>query len=312
MNYVTEGYSEYLTRSPYVDIGVESPISVTQVPVFTASEVAVSMPPKSITIDKIIINKIGINDYVSSNDFTSGSVGWRIHGNGDAELNNVVVRGEVEATTGNIGDWIITEQGIYSDGTGTPYIKTSETVGLGSTGIILDRDGLRGYDSVLGKVFDLPTDGSAPEFSSGVISQSIFEINTNAVLRTSETVGDGTASSAGVLINNTGLYACEANQTPSTANIRILNDGTATISASIKGGQTDYNTGTGFFLGKTGGDYKFSIGDPTGNYLTWDDSYLRLKGNIELSTVLTMISFAVADLPIAPTTAGFNNPSGVE
>src|SRR3990167_5990265 len=48
----------------------------------------------------------------------------------------------------------------------------------------------------------------------------------------------------------------------------------------LKGGQTKYNTGVGFFLGNEGGEYKLSIGDPAGNYLTWDGTTLTLAGGI--------------------------------
>jgi hypothetical protein len=174
----------------------------------------------------------------------------------------------------------------------------------------MDKDGLRGYDSILGKVFDLPSDGSAPSFSSGIINSTIFNINTNAIIRTSTTVGDGSASSEGILINNTGLYACEANQTLADANIKILVDGTAVIKANVKGGQTDYATGIGYFLGLSGGEYKFSIGDAD-NYLRWSGTSLILRGSFEAG-VNGMINNAVytyANLPVSPTIVGFNNPN---
>jgi len=47
---------------------------------------------------------------------------------------------------------------------------------------------------------------------------------------------------------------------------------------TLKGGQTKYNTGVGFFLGNESGTYKLSIGDPAGNYLTWNGSILTLAG----------------------------------
>ena len=48
---------------------------------------------------------------------------------------------------------------------------------------------------------------------------------------------------------------------------------------SIKGGQTAYNTGTGFFLGYASGTYRFSIGN--GTYaLTWDGSTLGIVGDV--------------------------------
>lgn len=57
--------------------------------------------------------------------------------------------------------------------------------------------------------------------------------------------------------------------------------GTVTVDESgyLRGGQTDYATGTGFFLGHSGGAYKFSIGSTT-NYFRWDGSAITLRGNI--------------------------------
>lgn len=51
-------------------------------------------------------------------------------------------------------------------------------------------------------------------------------------------------------------------------NLTINNALTVDSSGHIKGGQTGYNTGTGFFLGYSSG-YKFSIGNPSGYYMLW-------------------------------------------
>lgn len=61
-----------------------------------------------------------------------------------------------------------------------------------------------------------------------------------------------------------------------------LNGGSFDVSTTgnVRGGQTDYNTGTGFFLGYSGGAHKFSIGNPAGNYLAWDGSSLTINGKI--------------------------------
>ncbi len=52
------------------------------------------------------------------------------------------------------------------------------------------------------------------------------------------------------------------------------------ITGYIRGGQTDYNTGTGFFLGYSSGAYKFSVGNPAANYITWDGSTLTVNGYV--------------------------------
>lgn len=215
----------------------------------------------------------------------------------------------IDAQSGTIGGFTITPTELYGG-----VIKTGATVGLGSNGIILDADGLRGYDAVLGNVFNLPTDGSAPSFSSGIIRSTVFEVGTNAIIRTSETVGDGGDNSAGILINDTGLYGLGPNQTPSNANVRILVDGSAFFNVSIRGGQTDFNTGTGYFIGQSGGDYKFSLGDPSANYLTWDGSYLKMQGSFNVGSggLINNGIYTVANLPISPTSVGFNSASDFE
>jgi len=156
-------------------------------------------------------------------NFVSGSSGCRIGYDANVEFNDGVFRGQIVASSGVIGGFTITATEMYGG-----IIKTAATVGVGSTGVIMDTSGLRGYDSVLGLVFNLPTNGSAPTFSSGIINNTIFNINTNSVIRTSATVGDGTVNSAGVLVNSTGIYACEASQLLANANVRILADGSIT------------------------------------------------------------------------------------
>ena len=53
----------------------------------------------------------------------------------------------------------------------------------------------------------------------------------------------------------------------------------------IKGGQSSYNTGIGFWMGFDaggGGSYKFSLGNPSGDHLYWDGSNLTLSGSASL------------------------------
>lgn len=66
---------------------------------------------------------------------------------------------------------------------------------------------------------------------------------------------------------------------------------TMSAGGSIKGGQTAYDTGVGFFLGYSGAAYKFSIGDSTGNKLTYDGATaLDFTGTITASTFKTATS----------------------
>ena len=56
---------------------------------------------------------------------------------------------------------------------------------------------------------------------------------------------------------------------------------------AIRSGQTDYNTGTGWWLGNSGGTPKFSIGVDTGSRITWDGSTLSIVGNASNSKLYT-------------------------
>jgi len=169
---------------------------------------------------------------LESRNFVSGSSGFQLQSNGDFEINGLIVRGTVYATAGEIGGWTIASSELYATTTGT--IKTSLNAGLGYDGVVLDKDGIRVYDSILGEVVNLPSDGSAPVFSSGIIRSVIFELYTSSVIRTSETVGDGSSSSAGLLMNNTGLYGCGANQTLADANFKVLTNGDAYFKGELQ------------------------------------------------------------------------------
>jgi len=162
---------------------------------------------------------------LESVDFASGTGGFQIKDNGDVEFNDGTFRGTLEASSGVIGGWTITSTSLY--GTTTGSIKTGINVGAGYNGVILDQDGLRVYDAVLGVVADFPSDGSPPSISSGTIREVVYEITTNAVMRTAETVGDGGSASAGILINNTGIYGCGSFQTLNDANFKVLRGGDA-------------------------------------------------------------------------------------
>ena len=98
----------------------------------------------------------------------------------------------------------------------------------------------------------------------------------------------GTVIDGNLLVNGTisanKLFVTELSSvTANTGNLTISTTG------SIKGGQTAYNTGTGFFLGYDSTAYKFSIGSST-NGLNWSGSSLSIIGannNLVIGTSAT-------------------------
>jgi hypothetical protein len=95
----------------------------------------------------------------------------------------------------------------------------------------------------------------------------------------------------------------------SQSGVRIISQGfDVGQQGQIRGGQTDYNTGTGWFLGYSGGAYKFSIGDATSNYITWDGSALSIVGGFKLSKVFTAFEAIAAGAPVGMWFNGSNVP----
>ena len=54
---------------------------------------------------------------------------------------------------------------------------------------------------------------------------------------------------------------------------------------NIRSGQTDYNTGTGFWMGDDSGTVKLSLGNSSGNTLTWGGGGLNINGNLSINTL---------------------------
>jgi hypothetical protein len=51
----------------------------------------------------------------------------------------------------------------------------------------------------------------------------------------------------------------------------------------ISSGQTAYNTGAGYWFEYNAGTPRFSLGNPAGNYITWDGANLAIKGSITIT-----------------------------
>jgi hypothetical protein len=89
-----------------------------------------------------------------------------------------------------------------------------------------------------------------------------------------------------------------------SANLGSITSGNITLDATgyIQGGQTAYGTGTGFFLGKDGASYKFSLGSATQGF-TWNGTDFAIKGgsmNINNKVIIS----AAGDIQIKNATTG--------
>lgn len=74
-----------------------------------------------------------------------------------------------------------------------------------------------------------------------------------------------------------------------SANMGTITAGNITVSTTgfIRGGQSAYNTGSGFWLGYDSGVYKFSVGDGSTKIMTWDGTSATIGGFDITSSQLT-------------------------
>ncbi len=137
--------------------------------------------------------------------------------------------GTITANAGSIGGWSVTANSITKGNVTLDAANTRIQAGPdASTYVRMDASGITGVDAILGTTFKLPTDGSPPTFSGGVINSTKFVVTTAGIITTSDTVGDGSANSQGILINDTGLKAFGPNSSSPGVYVNAA-DGTITI-----------------------------------------------------------------------------------
>lgn len=190
----------------------------------------------------------------------------------------------------------------WGDGTFTTADGTEYTITGSNTGVMTTKTYIYLDTAVSTTAYQTTTTASTAVGAGKVLVATAENSDVAALFNVMGGMG-------GIKINADNI---EANSiTANELSTSIIYTGTITLNSNgnIKGGQTAFDTGTGFFLGYSGGAHKFSIGTAAGDKMTWDGSELSIVGNLELSAPLNLESYTVANLPIAPTTAGFNPPS---
>jgi len=180
--------------------------------------------------------------YFQSSNYVKGLSGFFINSDGSVEFGDGEFRGEITATSGAIGGFVI----------GADYLRdVSNSFGLSST--VTGGNDVRFW---AGSTFANRDTAPLRIYEDG----SIYGTNvtlTGAMNATSGWIGSATAL----------LYESEG-----------INTGTT---GYIRGGQTAYNTGLGYFLGYDAGAYKFSIGNGVDKYIKYDGSNLTIAGSVE-------------------------------
>lgn len=205
---------------------------------------------------------------------------------------NGYITGFLQNNDGSSGNFIIlADKFAIVDPTGDP--AETEFIPFGVSGGVVSMQNveINGNLMVAGTINGTSLiNGTVGSTQIGANAITTTQLNASAVTAAKIAAGTITADKISV----TSLDAL-------TGNMGSLNvDSSLTIGSTgyVLGGQTDYHTGTGFFLGYDTDAYKFSIGDGgTSDFMTWDGSELIVRGNISIGTYTASTTEVLLDAP---------------
>jgi len=119
----------------------------------------------------------------------------------DQSAGKLDIKGRFTAIEGSIGGWTLAATKF--SGTGLEFDSTNIWMKAftGSNSVTISPAGIVGHDNTLGDVFKLLTNGSAPEFSSGVIKECEYQLYTAGIIRTNA----NPATNGGFLLDSAKL-----------------------------------------------------------------------------------------------------------
>jgi len=178
---------------------------------------------------------------LQSTNFKVGTTGWKLGADGIIRAVGVILSGDIKATTGKIGAFTINATSIY---TGTED-HSGYTANAGDLTIYSDGT----VASIHGKEFYIGPDG---------------KLTCTSITATGTINAQAGYLASGVYVDTVNGLLCESGG---------INVG---VAGHVRGGATDYNTGTGFFLGYDTDKYKLSVGVSTGYHLNFDGTDLDI------------------------------------
>lgn len=280
-----------------------------------------------------------VDGFLRSKGFVANTSGWTINADGTAQFTNITLTGgmfkfgKTAFSDNSNNGYYIGPEGIYI-GAANDVSKLKYEISTGlfdfvgtisNLSTLSIASAINANGQVIADVINAKLDTSASqilgEFSfgeSGAIQIGQYAEFYNGDIRITQS-GIVARNSAGAntftLDAETGNATFGGTLSAPSGTLGLITAANIDISSTgyIKGGQTDFGVGSGFFLGYSGGDYKMSLGT-SDNYLKWDGTYLKLKGSFDVGAngVINNSSFLVANLPVPPQTVGFNLPTALE
>lgn len=171
------------------------------------------------------------------------------------------------------------------------------TIASGTTGVMAAKTYIYFDLNVSNAAYQITTN---PALAVGIgkvliaVAQNAAVSATYALSEATQIVGDN------IIANTINASKMSVGQLSAiTADMGAITAGTITLNTAgyMRGGQTDYNVGTGFFLGFSGGTHKFSMGNSTTKVFTYDGTdFTLIGGNITGGTLRTAVSGARVEI----------------
>lgn len=191
----------------------------------------------SMSVAKLIAGSLAVGEYAESTGFVSGSSGWRLDGNGNIEVNNVVARGTIYATAGQIGGANI----------GTTYVESPGFNGTTHVGWQLNSSGAAQFASLLvvdttaTRIFNTGATGTNPvlQIGSSILIDAAGNASFGGNLSASNIVTTANIQNSAVTnvqASSTGVQtfgAATTEQTIESVVITVTTSGPVTLDAFI-------------------------------------------------------------------------------
>lgn len=241
---------------------------------------------ESLTVGKLTAGTLKVDSYLQSTGYVAGTTGWRINGDGSVEFDSGYFRGDITGATGTFSG-TITGGSLNIPDTTTAnsfHVETDGDTFWGTTPALFTSDNNNAPAYILRT--------GAARFTDIAISigssNSIFKADTNGIY-----LGNATFASAPFRVNMSGALtatsatitgAITASSGSITGGFSVLAGLTVGSGGSFSSGQTNYDTGTGFWLDYNSGTPRFSLGNSAGNKLTWDGTTMTITGSLSATT----------------------------
>ena len=230
------------------------------------------------TGDRSVFNTSGITIVKGSNSITADAA------TGTLTANSVNLTGAITATSGSIAS------AVTIGGTAASTVVSNASTGAAKPEVFR-QIAAPSVSSPVGSIW-YDTDDSNKTYVLVAGSPNVWTL----------TEIDKAGISLGSVQN---LNAQGQAQTGLIAGTTITGGGiTLSAGGSIKGGQTAYNTGTGFFLGYESAAYRFSIGNGSTSGITWDGTTFTVGGNVVIGS--TVASTVVSQAANAATSSALS------